>query len=63
MKRHKELIRWVGWLMRDEFPRRAKRPRPNTIRSHALIGNLVRVCPGGRHGWFETNVGIVRKPL
>lgn len=27
------------------------------------IGNLVRVTPGKRHAWFESNVGLIRKPL
>ena len=26
------------------------------------IGKLIRVCPSGRHAWFESNVGPVRKP-
>ncbi len=27
------------------------------------VGELVRVTPGGRHGWYESNVGLIRKPL
>lgn len=26
------------------------------------MGHLVRVCPGKRHAWFESSVGLVRKP-
>ncbi len=22
-----------------------------------------KICPGGRHAWYESNVGIIRKPL
>ena len=27
-----------------------------------LKGMLLRVCPGGRHAWFQTAIGEVRKP-
>ncbi len=28
------------------------------------IGQLVRVCPGGRHAWYETDKGYpIRKPI
>jgi hypothetical protein len=27
------------------------------------IGKLVRVTPGKRHGWYESNIGLIRKPL
>lgn len=26
-------------------------------------GSLIEVCPGGRHGWFYTGHGPVRKPI
>ncbi len=32
------------------------KPRP-------IFGPLLRLCPGGKHGWFETNVGPVRKDM
>ena len=28
-----------------------------------IVGKLIRKTPGGRHGWFESNVGIIKKPL
>lgn len=28
-----------------------------------LINKLDRVTPGKRHGWYKTNVGLIRKPL
>jgi len=34
---------------------RAKRP--------GLTGPLVRMCPGGRHAWIDTKVGVIRKPI
>lgn len=27
------------------------------------IGKLISVCPGKRHAWYESNVGIIRKPV
>lgn len=33
----------------------AKRPK-------VLVGELVRVTAGGRHAYYQSNVGIVRKP-
>ena len=23
---------------------------------------LIKVCPGGRHAWYHSNVGVIRKP-
>lgn len=28
-----------------------------------VVGTIIRVCPGGRQAWYESNVGPVRKPL
>lgn len=33
------------------------------LRIKPTIGVLIRITPGGRHGWFESNVGPLRKPL
>lgn len=41
--------------------RRAAKQR--RIKPKATITALSRVCPGGRHAWFESNVGLVRKPI
>lgn len=27
-----------------------------------VIEDQVRACPGNRHAWFNSNVGLVRKP-
>ena len=27
-----------------------------------VTGTLVRVCAGGRHAWFSTHCGLIRKP-
>lgn len=34
-----------------------------TKKKPAEIGKLVRITPGGRHGWYESNVGLIRKPI
>ena len=30
-------------------------------KKQVVIGKMIRMCPGGRHAWFESNVGPVRK--
>lgn len=42
--------------------RRALDERANP-RVRVEVGELVRVSPGGKHGWYKTNVGVIRKPL
>ena len=32
-------------------------------KSKLRIGKLVKLCPGKRHGWYDTAIGLVRKPL
>lgn len=27
------------------------------------IGELVKVCSSKRHGWYNSNVGLIRKPI
>lgn len=27
------------------------------------VGKLIRTTPGKMHGWFESNIGPIRKPL
>ncbi len=28
-----------------------------------VLGPLVKLCPGKRHGWYQSNVGVIRKPI
>jgi len=45
-----------------------KRPQVRGVRGanrsygDGLRGTFVRICPGKRHAWFRTSVGLVRKP-
>ncbi len=32
-------------------------------RKKVRLGALVRKTPGGRHAWFDSNVGLIRKPI
>ena len=32
-------------------------------KNKAVVGKLVRVTPGKMHGWYESNAGLIRKPL
>jgi len=31
--------------------------------SRVSVSAISRICPGGRHAWFESNVGLIRKPI
>ena len=33
-----------------------------TTKASPAIGKLIKVCPGGKHAWYETGIGKVRKP-
>jgi len=37
-------------------------PRSKSIGS-VKIYRMVRRCPGGRHAWFDSSAGLIRKPL
>lgn len=37
--------------------------RPRRLRRKVKVGAMLRLCPGGRHAWFDSNVGPVRKPV
>lgn len=55
---------WVAALMRKRagiLPR--LREYKKAIRDKVQVGVLVRITPGGRHAWYESNVGLIRKPL
>lgn len=32
------------------------------MKKKVAIRFLITVCAGGRHAWFDSNVGIIRKP-
>ena len=29
----------------------------------AKLGDMIRMCPGKRHAWFESEFGSIRKPI
>lgn len=33
-----------------------------TYKDKVPKGKLIKVCAGGRHAWFESHVGKIRKP-
>jgi hypothetical protein len=39
-------------------------PKGRSIRKYGAkqTGNVLRVCPGGRHAWIESPIGVIRKP-
>lgn len=49
----------------DRLPRmkrKARKPHRDN-QSRITLGAMIRICPGKRQAWFESNVGPVRKPL
>lgn len=36
---------------------------PKLKKIKVVVGKLIKPCPGKRHGWFESNVGRIRKPI
>jgi hypothetical protein len=34
-----------------------------TFKGHPIVLEMVRMCPGGHHAWFNSSIGLIRKPL
>lgn len=43
-------------------PLRIRKGRTRRVYSEGLTGSIERVCPGGRHAWIRTAIGLIRKP-
>jgi hypothetical protein len=43
--------------------RAAGRRRGRFYGRGVAVGQLIRVCPGGRHAWFDSPFGPLRKPI
>ncbi len=65
-------IQWLKSLFYSKATIKAKVPtvnstvkvkRPIFAWTKVSLGTMIRKTAGGRHGWFESNVGIIRKPL
>lgn len=50
---------WLAAILGVSAPSRLTRLR----RGAARIGQMIRLCPGRRHAWFESDCGSVRKPV
>lgn len=44
-------------------PKVALAPSRAPGRVNVVVEKLVKVTAGGSHGWYESNVGLIRKPL
>lgn len=33
------------------------------MKKPVILGKKIKVTSGGRHAWYESNVGVIRKPL
>lgn len=38
-------------------------PRMFRRRVKVKVGELVKMCPGGKHAWYNTDIGLIRKPI
>ena len=64
----KIIITLWHWFL--SFFKRSKAPAEKivahfvpTFREEVMLGPLIRKTAGGNHGWYESNVGIIRKPI
>lgn len=52
-----------GLLVWVVFPQQVTRVlRPRAIKLPFILGSLIAVTAGGRHAWYHSNYGRVRKP-
>jgi len=54
-------MRWLG-MAHPSSAQPTGREKMQMKKKQVVIGKMIRVCAGGRHAWFESNVGPVRKP-
>ena len=49
----------------QHFPHQAPsfRYRPEKQHRSIIALSVIRVCPGRRHAWIDSNVGVIRKPV
>lgn len=38
-------------------------PTPVVKKENVVVGEMIRVCKGGKHAWYNSNVGVIRKPI
>jgi hypothetical protein len=50
------------WLV-SFFKPKSEAPVVLPVSNRVSVYELVRVTAGGRHGWFKSSVGLIRKPL
>jgi len=57
------MIATILAAMTRNKPRRTyaiDRKRPRVA---VQLGTYVKICPGGNHAWYDSNVGLIRKPF
>ena len=37
--------------------------KTETKKKKVRVGKLIKKTAGGRHGWYNSNMGVIRKPL
>lgn len=51
-----------NWFVSRDKPHYQKaKPRPRKVK--VVLENLIRITSGRNHAWYESNVGIIRKPI
>lgn len=58
----KKFISWLRSLFFEKPLTDQLRAVTKVITEKMTIYDLVRVCPGGRHAWYNSSIGLVRKP-
>ena len=51
----------ILWLFGGGKQSKYKRLIPLKVKVE--VYEMVRMCAGGRHAWYNSNVGIIRKPI
>lgn len=59
MNEENEFEYWIG---HHKHPSNV-RIKVGKVKPTIEIGAVVKVCPGQRHAWFQSNIGLVRKPI
>ena len=46
-----------------EYPLVFAKKVVKAVKQAVKIEKVALVCPGGRHAWYDSNIGMIRKPF
>jgi len=52
-----------GNILKMIFASIGSRGTSKKVYGPKVSGTYVRTCPGARHAWFQSRIGLIRKPL